>query len=157
MKKVKDKEIEAAEKDKNSSSETAQWSGKYYYAVGKRKTAIAQVRLYPVEKTEKGIVINGVDAEKYFSLSRLRSVIKSPLSLVGQEGKADISVKVSGGGITGQAEAVRLGIARALAILDDGSRKVLRGMGFLTRDARAVERKKPGLKKARRAPQWAKR
>lgn len=151
MKKDKEIEIEAA------NPETSLWSGKYYYTVGKRKTAIAQVRLYPVEKSERGIVVNGIEMDKYFPLGRLKSMIKSPLASVGQEGRMDISVKVSGGGISGQAEAVRLGIARALALFDDGNRKVLRSMGFLTRDARVVERKKPGLKKARRAPQWSKR
>lgn len=144
-------------KKETASKEASQWSGKYYYTVGKRKTAIAQVRLYPVEKSERGIVINGIGVDQYFSLGRLQSIIKSPLALVGQEGKADVSVKVSGGGISGQAEAVRLGIARALALFDDKNRKVLRSMGLLTRDARIVERKKPGLKKARRAPQWSKR
>ena len=154
MKKEKD-EIE--KKDTADADETSRQGGKYYYAVGRRKTAVAQVRLYLSDKLERGIVVNGIEADKYFTLSRLRNTVRSPLILVGQEGKANISVRVSGGGISGQAEAVRLGIARALVLLDNGSRKVLRGMGFLTRDARIVERKKPGLKKARKAPQWAKR
>lgn len=131
--------------------------GRYYYAVGKRKTAIAQVRLYLSDKLEQGIVVNGIEVDQYFTLSRLRNMVRSPLVSVGQEERANISVRVSGGGISSQAEAIRLGIARALVLLDSGSRKVLRSMGFLTRDARIVERKKPGLKKARRAPQWAKR
>jgi small subunit ribosomal protein S9 len=87
----------------------------------------------------------------------LQATVSAPLVAVGQDGKADVIVKVVGGGITGQAEAVRLGIARALVKFDNTYKKTLRDLGFMTRDSRIVERKKPGLKKARRAPQWAKR
>jgi small subunit ribosomal protein S9 len=132
-------------------------SGEYFYAVGKRKTSIAQVRVYLASKAPQGVVINGRDLDKYFSLERLQTTVKAPLLAIGQEGKADVVVKVVGGGITGQAEAVRLGIARALVKFDNTYKKALRDLGFLTRDSRIVERKKPGLKKARRAPQWAKR
>jgi len=131
--------------------------GEYFYAVGKRKTSIAQVRVYLASKTSRGIVINGRNLDKYFSLDRLQTDVKAPLVAVGQDGKAEVIVKVVGGGITGQAEATRLGIARALVKFDNTYKKALRDLGFMTRDSRIVERKKPGLKKARRAPQWAKR
>lgn len=151
VKKVKEIK-EAAKKDETKNS-----AGKYFYAVGKRKTSIAQVRLYPTVKTEKGIMVNGKTAANYFPIERLQDSINAPILAVGQEGKFEVIVKVVGGGITGQAEAIRLGIARALVKFDEAYRKALRSFGFLTRDARVVERKKPGLKKARRAPQWAKR
>ncbi len=130
---------------------------RYFCAVGRRKTAVAQVRIYSVEKADKGILVNDRKMDEYFPLFRLRDAIKSPIISVGQEGKFDVSVHVAGGGINAQAEAIRLGIARALVKFDETLRKALRDRGFLTRDARVVERKKPGLRKARRAPQWAKR
>jgi small subunit ribosomal protein S9 len=129
---------------------------KYFYAVGKRKTAIAQVRIFPTEKpldTE----VNGRKLEEYFSVARFADTVKSVLTSVGLSEKFNITVKVTGGGINAQAEAIRLGISRALLKFDENLRKVLRAEGFLTRDARVVERKKPGLKKARKSPQWAKR
>lgn len=117
------------------------------HGVGRRKTAIAQVRL----TVGKGaLVINGNPVEPY-------AVITAPLILVGQEGKYDISAIVRGGGMTSQLEAIRLGVARSLIDIDPAFKQTLRKAGFLTRDARAKERKKPGLKGARRAPQWAKR
>lgn len=131
--------------------------GEYFYAVGKRKTSIAQVRVYLASKGYQGIMVNGKKMEKYFTLDRLRDAVAAPLVAVGQDGKADVLVKVVGGGFTGQAEATRLGIARALIKFDVTLKKTLRDLGFLTRDARVVERKKPGLRKARRSPQWAKR
>lgn len=129
----------------------------YFYGLGKRKTAIAQVRIYPVEKAEKGILVNEKKIDDYFTIARHQEAAKSPLALAGQEVKFDVSAKVSGGGVNAQAEAVRLGIARALVKFDAELKKALRANGYLTRDSRIVERKKPGLKKARRAPQWAKR
>lgn len=131
--------------------------GEYFYAVGKRKTSIAQVRVYLASKGDQGIMVNGKKADNYFTLDRLRAAVAAPLVAVGQDGKADVLVKVVGGGFTGQAEATRLGIARALIKFDINLKKTLRDLGFLTRDARVVERKKPGLRKARRSPQWAKR
>jgi len=131
--------------------------GVYFYAVGKRKTSIAQVRVYANSKEANGVVVNGRKFAEYFPLERLQSTVLSPLVAVGQEGKMEVFAKVVGGGFTGQADAVRLGIARALIKFDATYKKALRDLGFLTRDARIVERKKPGLKKARRAPQWAKR
>jgi small subunit ribosomal protein S9 len=130
---------------------------RYFYAVGKRKTSIAQVKIYPNGKNSEEILINGKKLEKYFDVSRSRDLVRSPLSIAGQDKKFDVSAKVQGGGISSQAEAVRLGIARALVKFDAELKKPLRDRGFMTRDARKVERKKPGLKKARRAPQWAKR
>jgi len=117
------------------------------HAVGRRKTAIAQVRLTP---GKGALVINGNPTEP-------SAVINAPLILVGQEGKFDISAVVRGGGMISQLEAIRLGVARTLVEIDPSFKQSLRKGGFLTRDARAKERKKPGLKRARRAPQWAKR
>ena len=136
---------------------TKDFSGKYFYAVGKRKTSIAQVRLYSVDKSNKGVVVNDREYQEYFSVARHSEMIKAPLVAAGLEDRFDVSVKVSGGGIMGQAEAARLGVARALIIFDENLKKTLKDLGYLTRDARVVERKKPGKKKARRSPQWAKR
>ena len=126
---------------------------KYIEARGARKTAVARVRLVG----EAGFVVNGKDYKDYFKLSKHRLAVESPLSLVGLEKKMGVSVKVVGGGLTGQAEAVRHGLAGVLVKHNEEFRKTMRSSGFLTRDPRVVERKKYGLKKARRAPQWAKR
>ncbi|MBI5254748.1 30S ribosomal protein S9 [Candidatus Falkowbacteria bacterium] len=126
----------------------------YLYAVGRRKTAIAKVRLY---KNGKGdILVNDKPIKEYFNAG-LREIINAPLQAIGQLDKIDIIIKVIGGGISGQAEAVRHGISRALVDLNLNFRKPLKKAGYLKRDARAKERKKPGLKRARRAPQWSKR
>ena len=130
---------------------------KYFYATGRRKSAIAKVRLYENSK-ENGILINDKEYNKYFANSSiLTKKVYSPLELFGLGEKFRISVKVSGGGPNGQAEAIRLGIARALLVFNEEYKKDLRASEYLTRDPRKVERKKPGLKKARRAPQWKKR
>lgn len=119
----------------------------YFYGLGRRKTAIARVRLLP----GKGhLTINNKIVEP-------NELITAPLTLVGQVGKYDISAIVTGGGMSSQDEAIRLGIARALLEVDETFKQGLRKAGYLTRDSRAKERKKPGLKRARRAPQWAKR
>ena len=128
----------------------------YIYAVGKRKTAIARIRLY-TKKSGGEIIVNNKDFDKYFPTFEFRQIVIAPLELLGLTKKFQITVKVVGGGSRGQAESVRHGIARALLKLGETSRKTLRGAGFLTRDSRKKERKKPGLKRARRAPQWAKR
>ena len=129
--------------------------GSYVYALGRRKTSIARVR---VVKNGKGMItINGKPMEKYFTTYELRNMVTSPLKMAGQETAVDVSAMCQGGGGRGQAEAVRLGISRALIIINPTFRKTLKKLGFLTRDPRAKERKKPGLKKARRAPQWSKR
>ncbi len=132
-------------------------TGKYLYAVGRRKTAVAQVRLY-TEKENAGIghSMNKKSIEVYFPVS-MHPVPVFPLSITGLEETFQISATIRGGGVNAQAEAVRLGVARALLKHDEALRSTLRANHLLTRDARAVERKKPGLKKARRAPQWAKR
>lgn len=128
--------------------------GKYIEAIGRRKTAIARVRLF--EGSGK-MTVNDKDAKQYFSLSRLVADATAPLTDLKIAGEWDVSVKVSGGGIHAQAGAVRLGVARALVKKNAEWKKRLRILGFLTRDSRMVERKKYGLKKARRSPQWAKR
>ena len=131
--------------------------GKYFYATGRRKTAIAKVRIYDAAE-EKGITINDKEHKEYFAKNNiLIEKVNSPLKLLRFEGKFMISVKVLGGGANGQAEAIRLGIARALLSMNEDFKKELRANDYLTRDPRKVERKKPGLKKARRAPQWKKR
>ncbi len=129
---------------------------RYLYAVGRRKTAVAQVRLYPVAKTE-GTIVNGKDVLAYFGTPALVADALLPLKTVGMEETFTITVVVRGGGLHGQAGAIKLGVARCLIKHDVLLRATLKAQGFLTRDSRAVERKKPGLKKARRAPQWSKR
>ncbi len=128
---------------------------RYYYAVGRRKTASAQVRFYPVGQGQ--IVVNGRPLEEYFTRPRDLRVIKEPLEAAGLDGNYTITVVVRGGGISGQAGAVRHGIARALVKYDENLRPVMRRGGFLTRDPRVKERKKPGLVGARRAKQYTKR
>lgn len=127
---------------------------RYVETVGRRKTSVARVRVYP---KKSGVVVNGVDYKHYFKTPKHQEVAVSPLDLIKVPEKIGIEVKVFGGGLTGQAEAVRHGLSRALVELSETHRKKLRSAGFLTRDSRMVERKKYGLKKARRAPQWAKR
>lgn len=128
---------------------------RYYYARGRRKEASAQVRLYP-GGTGK-IIVNEKPLEEYFPLERNILAVLSPLRVTGMEGKFDITVKVKGGGISGQADAIKLGIARALTLYDPNLRPVLRQYGLLTRDPREKERKKVGLKRARKAPRYSKR
>lgn len=130
---------------------------KYFYALGRRKTSIAQVRIYPLSGKEGSLKVNGKDLAEYLTIKRFQTAALSPLTSLGLEGKLDISVKAFGGGISGQADAIKLGLARALVVKDESLRKALKDNGFLTRDSRKVERKKPGLKKARKSPQWAKR
>lgn len=126
----------------------------YYEGVGRRKTASARVRLYP---GEGNVVVNDKPMEEYFSREGDVLHLLEPLKVTGNVGTFNVSVKVQGGGVTGQAGAVRHGIARALLAADPNLRPVLRRGGFLTRDARMKERKKPGLKRARKAPQYTKR
>jgi len=129
---------------------------RYLYAVGRRKTAVAQVRLYPVDKAE-GAVVNKKTILAYFGTPALVAQALLPLKTTGLEEAFTITVVVRGGGLHGQADAIKLGVARCLIKHDILLRATLKAEGFLTRDSRAVERKKPGLKKARRAPQWSKR
>jgi small subunit ribosomal protein S9 len=125
-----------------------------YQAVGRRKKAIARVRLVPGDGK---IVINGRDIDNYFGLETLKMTVRQPLVLTSLEGRYDILVNVHGGGLTGQAGAIRHGISRALLKVDPDLRPALKKAGFLTRDPRMKERKKYGLKAARRAPQFSKR
>lgn len=126
----------------------------YIEAVGRRKTATARVRIYPGTGE---IVVNDKPMEAYFGRALDQMALRQPLQLVGAEATLNISVHVNGGGEGGQAGAVRLGISRALIESDPNLRGVLKSAGFLTRDSRAKERKKPGLKRARKAPQYTKR
>jgi small subunit ribosomal protein S9 len=130
--------------------------GTYYEGVGRRKAASARVRLYTDENVGQ-IVINGRPAEDYFTRLGDMQVIREPLEATGLTGNFFVSVLVTGGGVTGQADAVRHGVARALVKSDPELRSVLRKGGYLTRDPRVKERKKPGLKRARKAPQYTKR
>ncbi len=125
-----------------------------YYGTGRRKKSIARVRLVP---GEGNITINKRDIEEYFNYETLKREVKQPLALTDTLSKYDVIAIVNGGGFTGQAGALRHGIARALVKSDEELRGVLKKAGFLTRDARAKERKKYGLKAARRAPQFSKR
>ena len=127
----------------------------YYEAVGRRKTSTARVRIWPDEKYE--FIVNGKKLEEYFPMEGLVKKALSPLELLDLEAKFKITVVVNGGGTTGQAEAVRHGLSRVLVELNPEDRPKLRKKGFLTRDPRMKERKKPGLRGARRAPQWGKR
>jgi len=138
-------------------SEKNSFPGKYFYGLGKRKTAVAQVRIYPASSSNIEIIVNGKEIEKYLTIARHQDLAKSPFAVAGKEGGFSVSAKIFGGGISSQAEALRLGISRALIKFDESLRRVLKSSGFLTRDSRIVERKKPGKKKARRSPQWAKR
>jgi small subunit ribosomal protein S9 len=127
----------------------------YYQGTGRRKSATARVRLFP--GGSGNITINGRELDGYFPRERDATMSKEPLQATATEEKFDVSVHVMGGGSTGQAGAVRHGIARALVDADPDLRPTLRKGGFLTRDPRAKERKKPGLKRARKAPQYTKR
>jgi len=125
-------------------------------ATGRRKTSVAQVRF--LKDGEGKIIINAKPVEQFFNgLDRLQNSVRAPLRLAELEGKCDLFIKVTGGGVTGQAEAIRHGVARALGQLDDKIKKAMRREGFLTRDDRMVERKKPGQPKARRRFQYSKR
>jgi small subunit ribosomal protein S9 len=127
----------------------------YYYGTGRRKTSSAQVRLYPSK--EPVIIVNDKPVEEYFSRTTDISQLRRPLRATATEDAFRITVKVRGGGITGQASAIRHGIARALTKANPEFRRTLRREGSLTRDPRMKERKKPGLKRARKAPQYTKR
>ena len=126
----------------------------YYYGTGRRKNAIARVRL--TEGSGK-ITINGKDIEEFFGMETLKVIARQPLTVTNTTSKYDVIVKVTGGGFTGQAGAIRHGIARALNEANAELRPALKSNGFLTRDPRMKERKKYGLKKARKAPQFSKR
>ena len=126
----------------------------YYYGLGRRKSAVARVRLYP---GTGAVVVNGKPLEEVVVRASARQDLLSPMTTTDTQGKFNVQVKVKGGGISGWAGAIRLGIARALLVSDEAYRRPLRAQGLLTRDPRVKERKKPGLKRARKAPQYTKR
>ncbi len=126
----------------------------YFYGTGRRKSSVARVRLYPGTGS---ITINGRDADDYFGLETLKLIMNQPFGVTNTVGKFDVVANVNGGGISGQAGAIRHGIARALLLADETYRPALKKAGFLTRDPRMKERKKYGLKAARRASQFSKR
>jgi small subunit ribosomal protein S9 len=127
---------------------------RYFEGIGRRKRAVARVRLYPGNGE---VVVNDKALKEYFGRAQDWQGALAPLKLTKNEGRFNLSVVVKGGGITGQAEAIRHGVARALLEVNPGLRSLLRRAGFLTRDPREKERKKPGLKRARKAPQYTKR
>ncbi len=127
----------------------------YLYGTGRRKSSVARVRLFP--GGSGSITINGRDIDEYFGLDTLKMVVRQPLELTGNTGRVDIVATVAGGGVSGQAGALRHGISRALLLVSEDNRPVLKRAGLLTRDPRMKERKKYGLKAARRAPQFSKR
>ena len=126
----------------------------YFYGTGRRKKSVARVRIVPGTGV---ITINGKDIDTYFGLETLKLIVNQPVGATGNEGKWDIIALVNGGGISGQAGAIRHGLARALVAADEANKPALKAAGFLTRDPRMKERKKYGLKGARRAPQFSKR
>ncbi|NLM62167.1 MAG: 30S ribosomal protein S9 [Clostridiales bacterium] len=127
----------------------------YFYGTGRRKSSVARVHLYPNGSGQ--ITVNNRDIDDYFGLETLKVIVRQPLVTTDTVGKVDVVATVKGGGVTGQAGAIRHGIARALVELDENFRPALKKAGFLTRDPRMKERKKYGLKAARRAPQFSKR
>ena len=126
----------------------------YFYGTGRRKKSVARVRLYPGSGE---ITINGRSIDEYFGLETLKLIVRQPLVATNTLGKVDIEATVAGGGVSGQAGAIRHGISRALLLVDESYRSTLKAAGFLTRDPRMKERKKYGLKAARRAPQFSTR
>ena len=127
----------------------------YFYGTGRRKSSVARVRVYP--NGTGAITINGKDIDEYFGLETLKMLVRAPFEVTNTVGKFDVVVTVCGGGVSGQAGALRHGVSRALLLADAEYRTLLKKAGFLTRDPRMKERKKYGLKAARRAPQFSKR
>lgn len=139
---------------KEKESEPAKPKGRYISTIGRRKSSVARVRLY--KKGTGVMIVNDQKLSEYFAADKAMTV-KQALKLAGKAKDVDISAVVKGGGSQGQAEAIRHGISRALIEMDEEYKPALKAKGWVTRDARKKERKKPGLKKARRAPQWSKR
>lgn len=130
---------------------------RYFEGIGRRKRATARVRIYPEGEGTRSFSVNGKDVKDYFPRFGDFTVLSGPLTDTENDGNMDVTVLVSGGGTTGQRDAVRLGLARALVKYDADLRSALRGEGHMTRDPRVKERKKPGLKRARKAPTYTKR
>ena len=149
------KKVEVKEEAPKKTTKKEAFSGKYLNSIGRRKTAIARIRLYQNGKNQ--IIVNDKDYRDYFQVEAMQSKVREALDKMKIADKFDISVMVKGGGVDSQAEAVRHGISRALIKLDEAYKKRLRKEGLLTRDSRMKERKKPGLKRARKAPRWSKR
>ena len=126
----------------------------YFYGTGRRKKSVARVRVYP---GTGAITINGRDIDEYFGLDTMKLIVNQPFEVTGNVGKFDIIANVTGGGFSGQAGAIRHGLSRALVLADEANKPALKAAGFLTRDPRMKERKKYGLKAARRASQFSKR
>ena len=126
----------------------------YFYGTGRRKKSVARVRVYP---GTGAITINGRDIDEYFGLDTMKLIVNQPFEVTGNVGKFDIVANVTGGGFSGQAGAIRHGLSRALGLADEANKPALKAAGFLTRDPRMKERKKYGLKAARRASQFSKR
>jgi len=124
------------------------------HSIGRRKASVARIYL---KKGKGNITVNGKDFKDYFPVSTMQYKIEQPFKILNLDNKFDLSISVVGGGNTGQAEAIRLAISRALCDVDSGNRTLLKSNGLLTRDSRVVERKKPGQKKARKKFQWVKR
>lgn len=147
--------VKTKEKKEKEPKPVAVKPARYFEARGSRKTAVARVRLFA---DKKGLaMVNDKSADEYFKTARQRVAAKAPVAVMNLSDAVSFSARVYGGGLTAQSEAVRHGLARALVKFNEDFRKRLRKYEFLTRDAREVERKKPGLKKARKAPQWQKR
>ncbi|MFA4873126.1 MAG: 30S ribosomal protein S9 [Patescibacteria group bacterium] len=140
---------------KSATPKAEQSEKRFFYAVGRRKESIVGVRLYFTQPA--AFKVNGKDLEKYFSYPLYEALGHAPLGAVGLEGKVSVIARAQGGGKHGQAVALRMAVSRALVVYDEQLRPTLRAHGYLTRDPRAKERKKYGLKRARRAPQWQKR
>lgn len=154
---VKEEKVEekkaTASKTKAKDAGDIKFKGKYTYAVGRRKTSVAQVRVY---KGSGNFIVNGMFFNDYFT-ENVANVALQSLEAVGMISDYDLSIVVTGGGKKAQAEATRHGVSRALLLINEELKPVLKAKGWLTRDARSKERKKPGLKRARKAPQWSKR
>lgn len=164
IKKIKSNKNEALEIEADigvKKTEDKEDSGRYFESVGRRKESIARVRISSRKPagTENGswLTINGKPFPQYMVDSSLREIVEAPLLKLKSTDRFNVSVKVKGGGISGQAYAIRHGLARALVLFDQNFAKKMRKSGFLTRDSRVKERRKFGLKKARKAPQWSKR
>lgn len=154
IKEVKTKVSKKLDDNDSESINSDIFKGKYIKSIGRRKTAVAQVRLY---KNGKGnIIVNEKKVNKYFSNDKI-IIINQSLKSTGNLRSFDFSILVKGGGAKSQAEAIRHGISKLLVLIDENLKSVLKSKGWLTRDSRKKERKKPGLKKARKAPQWSKR
>lgn len=155
--------LKTKKEPKKKSGAVEEKKERYFEAVGRRKESIARVRLYtqkvsdPAAENEGLILVNSKPYRHYFKDPFLQEVVESPLKKMKSLNRFKGSVLVQGGGLTGQAEAIRLGISRTLVLFDANYRKKLKKFGYLTQDSRVKERRKYGLKKARKAPQWAKR